>query len=895
MSISLPMRRTLGLACLLLGCFILCNVIVSAQGLYPVSTDTKVGRSSLIIEGKVLTKRSFWNSAHTMIYTDNQVEVYKIFKGTLQNNTIDIVTIGGTVDGHYIEASHLLSLDTSDIGVFFCRPERTSIKIPGSTQQPYEVYSSMQGFIKYDLFNKTANTPFIQYDDIENNLYNELRNKTGRNVQIKNNAFTIKGVSDKLHPSNSTLAPAITSFSPATVNAGALLDPTNNVLTINGTGFGSSPGGSAAVLFSHADYASGTQFAVIAYSSVLIISWTDTKIVVRVPTQAGTGVFRVRDNGGTFVNSPSNLTVRYSILTADFGGAYGIKQFILGNMNASGGYSVKYSINTANSGVNINASPAKATFQRALTTWKEASGVNFVEANTSTLQLIDPDDGENLIMYDNGGTTLAPLADGVLATCFSGITICANDPVNNQARKTGFDILIRNIGFSTGTTPFTLGPCPPFSEASAVVDLESVLLHELGHAISMGHIIDPLQGSGAGTATPAKVMHFSVSYNQRRISLDYSAKTGADYLVTPHSYSYGNCVTGSAEMAPLATILEPKDDCPPTFPVSTTPMFSTVNFDLVHATSNKNVDPAYNQMTLDGSGANITNNAYYVFQTNATGGDLSLQVLNYSTSPAAIASCGIGVTGIITTGVKLSIYQVSSCPAAASYPTPVAYMVFQDSGLLPTVSNLAGSTNYLMVVDGIQNTKALFDVVISGSALPLLSTELAGEIAGNANHLSWTTDPDFGVTNMVLERSDDGITFDTLKIISGTQQVTGEYSDLAPLPGENYYRLRVQNSNGSVQYSKVVVLNRVESFALNVYPNPAGPELNIEILSNEPGTYGVSIHNSFGQKVLQKEITVVSRKHVETISIGGFMRGVYYVAAYGKDSKRIKSATIKIK
>lgn len=889
------MRRFAVFAGFLSGCFILCNTIVFAQGLYPVPTDTKIGRSSLIIEGKVLSKKSFWNNAHTMIYTANQVEVYKIFKGTLQKNTIDIVTIGGTVDGNYIEASHLLSLDTNDIGVFFCRPDRSNTKVPGSSQQSYEVYSSMQGFIKYDLFNKTANTPFIQYDDIENKLYSELHNKTGKKVQIKNSSFTIKGMADRLHPSNSTLAPVITSFSPATVNAGALLDPANNELTINGTGFGNSPGGSAAVLFSHSDYSAGTQFAVIAYNSALIISWTDTQIKIRVPTQAGTGVFRVRDNAGTVVNSPSSLSVRYSILTADFGGAYGIKQFILGNMNGTGGYSVKYSTNTANSGVNIDASPAKTTFQRALTTWKEAAGVNFIEAGTSTLQLIDPDDGENLIMYDNGGTTLAPLADGVLATCFSGITICTNDPVNNQARKTGFDILIRNTGFSTGTTPFTLGPCPPYSEASSVVDLETVLLHELGHAINLGHIVDPLQGSGAGTATPAKVMHFSVSYNQRRISLDYSAKTGAEFQVTPHSYTYGNCVVGGAEMVPLATILESKDNCPAVFPVSTTPMFSTVNFDLVHATSNKFVDPAYNQMTLDGSGANITNNAYYVFRTNATGGNLSLEVLNYSTTPAAIASCTVGSTGITVTGVKLSIYQVSACPGAAAFPTPIAYMVFQGNGVLPPISALAGNSNYLMVVDGVQNTKAIFDMVFSGSSLPLLSTELAGEIAGNANHLSWTTNPDFGVIDMVLERSYDGVTFGDLKAITGTQQKNGEFTDLSPLPGENYYRLRVKNSNGSVQYSKVVVLTRAESFSLNVYPNPAGPELNIEIISSGPGTYGITIHNSVGQKVMQREIKVVSRKQVEKISIGGLMRGVYYVAAYGKDSKRINSAAIRIK
>src|SRR5690606_10192702 len=136
----------------------------------------------------------------------------------------------------------------------------------------------------------------------------------------------------------------------ATVHGGALLDPTNNVLTIKGSGFGT-PSGQAAVLFGHADYAAGSQFVTIGYDHEFILSWSDTEIKVRVPTQAATGAFRVRDNAGAVTNSPTALTVFYTILTAEFGGAYGIKQYNLGNLNTSGGYNVVYSTSTANNGL----------------------------------------------------------------------------------------------------------------------------------------------------------------------------------------------------------------------------------------------------------------------------------------------------------------------------------------------------------------------------------------------------------------------------------------------------------------------------------------------------------------------------------------------------------------
>src|SRR5688572_8779958 len=113
------MRRCTGLAGFLTGLLIVCTTLGRAQGLYPVSTDEKVNRSSLILEGKVISQRSAWNSRHTMIYTTSTVEVYKLFKGNLEKNLVEVVTLGGAVDGYYIHASHLLELHNDELGIFF--------------------------------------------------------------------------------------------------------------------------------------------------------------------------------------------------------------------------------------------------------------------------------------------------------------------------------------------------------------------------------------------------------------------------------------------------------------------------------------------------------------------------------------------------------------------------------------------------------------------------------------------------------------------------------------------------------------------------------------------------------------------------------------------------------
>src|SRR4051812_10665073 len=84
--------------------------------LYEISLEEKVANSSMIIEGKVVEQTSFWNPAHTMIFTSNKIEVYKIFKGKQEGSTIEVLTQGGSVGGDYIEATDLLTFDKGDVG-----------------------------------------------------------------------------------------------------------------------------------------------------------------------------------------------------------------------------------------------------------------------------------------------------------------------------------------------------------------------------------------------------------------------------------------------------------------------------------------------------------------------------------------------------------------------------------------------------------------------------------------------------------------------------------------------------------------------------------------------------------------------------------------------------------
>ncbi|MEP7257535.1 MAG: T9SS type A sorting domain-containing protein [Flavitalea sp.] len=887
------MNKTATLRGFLLALIALCSVIARSQSLYKVTMEEKIRYSSLIVEGKVLSQTSSWNAKHTIILTTSQVEVYKIFKGDLHKNSIEVTTIGGFIDGHYMEASHQLKLDIDDIGVFFCQPNKL---------KAFDIYASSQGFLKYDLSSGIASAPFADYKNINRDLYKELKKKAGKLTDIKKipspTQLADASEHDYKNATQEVMAPVITSFSPATVTAGTYLDPTNNILTINGTGFGATPGGSAAVLFDDADNAINSTPAVFAYNQPYFLSWTDTEIRMRVPTKAGSGSFSVRDNSGTLAASPSNLTVTYSVFGPYFGAPYNvIKEMNLVDWDGLGGYTIYYSNNTANSGIDLDTHPGKATFQRALTTWKEGAGLNFNEGGAGATQAVG-DDGIEMVMFDNAGTGLPPLAAGVLATCYSFAGICTEDVPNNQLVKTGFDIVIRNVGYSSGTTGFTIGPCPPFATSyNAEVDLESVLLHELGHAANLAHIYDPGQSGSdpLDKRNPGKVMHYATNLNFKRTSLDYAAALGAAYSITPQGNTYGACVPpGFAEMTPLATISEPLDECPSSFPVTTTPEFTTIHLDLAHATSNKFIDPSYKQFTTDGTGTGVTNTAYYALRTNNAGA-LSLEVTGYATTPAAQSACTPFTPSIPVTGVQLSLYQLSSCPGGAAYPTPLAYIIFQADGVLPSVSGLQANTNYLIVVDGVENTKAAFNLTFSGSVLPLKITSFTGKIMPDHNLLWWTADFTGNLKSMELERSADGIRFLSVATISDPDlQKKSSYADQQPLTGNNYYRLAATNADGSTQYSRVILLNRKAEPEINIFPNPAVNTINVEIDHENPGRFTAILYNSLGQVIMEKEFQVNGNSHVEKLPVSGQNKGIYHLSLFNAAHKRVKSATIKL-
>lgn len=122
--------------------------------------------------------------------------------------------------------------------------------------------------------------------------------------------------------------------------------------------------------------------------------------------------------------------------------------------------------------------------------------------------------------------------------------------------------------------------------------------------------------------------------------------------------------------------------------------------------------------------------------------------------------------------------------------------------------------------------------------LPVKLVKFKGDLLDNSVALSWVTTEERGSSYFDVERSSDLQEFSRLGRLKskGSTNVTQHYNfmDQSPLKGNNYYRLKMVDADGSFEYSRIIsVGNGKEDVAFELLGNPvAGSEIRF-ILKNE--------------------------------------------------------------
>ncbi|MES1214458.1 MAG: T9SS type A sorting domain-containing protein [Bacteroidota bacterium] len=163
------------------------------------------------------------------------------------------------------------------------------------------------------------------------------------------------------------------------------------------------------------------------------------------------------------------------------------------------------------------------------------------------------------------------------------------------------------------------------------------------------------------------------------------------------------------------------------------------------------------------------------------------------------------------------------------------------------------------------------------SALPVTLSDFSGKEINSKTQINWTTETEENTSNFSIERSSDNRTFTAIADIAatGNSATTKHYTinDNHPANGNNYYRLKMSDKDGSYTYSKVIMIQiNAASTGMSIYPNPASDN----VVMTHPATKGagITLYNTSGIAIVNA--TVAANTTQTRINVQPLAKGIYF-------------------
>ena len=160
------------------------------------------------------------------------------------------------------------------------------------------------------------------------------------------------------------------------------------------------------------------------------------------------------------------------------------------------------------------------------------------------------------------------------------------------------------------------------------------------------------------------------------------------------------------------------------------------------------------------------------------------------------------------------------------------------------------------------------------------------------NNLNWVTATEINSSRFVVEKSLDGASFSYLdeKPAAGNSITALSYNlvDTKPSLGDNYYRLKMIDKDGTFEYSRIINVNvgvgDAGSQILGIYPNPTRGMLNIRFLSGEKENFTMRVMNTTGQLVRENTFEFSAGINFIELNTFDFADGLYILQFVGENS-----------
>jgi hypothetical protein len=239
-----------------------------------------------------------------------------------------------------------------------------------------------------------------------------------------------------------------------------------------------------------------------------------------------------------------------------------------------------------------------------------------------------------------------------------------------------------------------------------------------------------------------------------------------------------------------------------------------------------------------------------------------------------------GTTSIAVTTTDANGYYYFPNLTSGSYVVgfsnlPSGYSFSPNTGALYDPNNsdagTNGKTGVIVLADNEFNLN--IDAGIYNS-LPVTLISFNAKVVEKDVHLNWSTSAETNSDYFEIERSIDARSWLRIgRIASHRESATLKnyvFTDKTSLPGQNFYRLRMVDTDLTFAYSRIVSVQMEAKEDLLVYPNPVSDVLFITNLTSSP-LKEISIISTTGKSVYQSQSITSDGINLKSLSSGVYI------------------------
>lgn len=203
-------------------------------------------------------------------------------------------------------------------------------------------------------------------------------------------------------------------------------------------------------------------------------------------------------------------------------------------------------------------------------------------------------------------------------------------------------------------------------------------------------------------------------------------------------------------------------------------------------------------------------------------------------------------------------------------------------GSLNTGSNQANTEG-----DNSGGGSVIIECLGAVSELPVELTSFRAYPTASGNHLTWETASEQNTQGFEIEKSSDGKGFESIGKVAavGNSSTLQSYNFVDKIPfSVTYYRLKINDFDGTMEYSKVVSIQTSRKTGLKIYPSVATDFLTIvhgDAFRTTSEMPNYQVFNLYGQQVLQGKIS-------QRVDVSALPQGAYVLRVGAEQAKFVK-------